>query len=59
LADKEESDLHTTARADDAEAILTKCDRSADEYSPPNTVTDTDPDTGLLLTDINDKNGGL
>jgi hypothetical protein len=55
----EESEVHAAATAEDADDILTRCDRSTDEYSPPKIVTEHDPVVGPLLDAITDANAGL
>jgi len=59
LIETEESEVHKAARDEDADDILTRCDWSAWEYSPPKIVTENEPVVGPLLVVIVDANAGL
>jgi len=59
LPNTDESDIQRAAREAEAEDTLTQCDRSVDEYCPPNTVIETDPVVGLLLTETKDTKEGV
>jgi hypothetical protein len=54
LPNTDESDIQRAAREAEAEDTLMQCDRSVDEYCPPNTVIETDPVVELLLTETKD-----